>query len=432
MNIFLSHSKKDIDIVNRIYKDLRERGHTTFLDEEDIPIGGNIAAYIEEALSNSDILIIFLSTKSVFSHWVEAEWQTIFFDRVRSQKIFVVPVLLEKCKIPMLLKGIKHVDFTKMENYEENLSNLLRGLSKIEAEMHLGQPQKESQIDTIYDYTMDVLEDLDGECINIPSLDPIPIIDVLKNSYRSGKKLRLETYKIVKIRTIYDHICSIAKVADFLLPSYDHGLKDYEYADLARCIAFHELNEVILGDIPTYTTLFPNDRELSNNPSEGRLRTISPTERKRIANEFIWMFLDEKNKKSLEDVNDSLKDDYSKLRIVFKTLDKIDPIIATWRYLHVYRGKLGYTPKDFNKRMKDFYENPDIRNFLSANKVDNKIIDLILNLQDRNKAAHYYKNPDKFFSDDNIFMIPNEVIRNMIERVPLFISEPKKIEFKKK
>ena len=205
------------------------------------------------------------------------------------------------------------------------------------------------------------------------------------------------------------------------MPCIDHGLKDYEFSELGRIIAFHELNEVLLGDIPTYTELSNRKRNLSRIYAEDRLRTVAPDKRESITNDLIWMFLSEKQRKSMQKVESCLKNKKSSLYIIFHCLDKIDPIIATWRYLHVYRGKLGDCADKFITDMKDFFENPDVCSFLKEKKVDARLHDLVSSLQTRRNATAYYKDPNYLKDISPKLGIPSENIKCAIEGIPLSV-----------
>jgi 5'-deoxynucleotidase YfbR-like HD superfamily hydrolase len=429
MKLFLSHSSKDKSIVKRIKDDLNSYGYVSWLDNEDIPFGAPIVESIEEGLLNSDILLIFLSQNSVLSKWVQNEWQVKFFQQLSEKKFYVLPILLTDCELPKFLSHIRYLDFRSKDKYEENLSLLLETLNRYKAESENKKTEKvrTNATYTIVDNTKEMLEELEKENIALPVHKKLPIIDTLRKIPRSGKQLRLISFKhIVKVRSVYDHIISVAHTADCLLPYIKHGISKEELAELPRCIAFHELNEVVLGDIPTYTPLSNEKRIVSRVYAEERLRTVQPQKRKQIANDFIWLFLNEKHRRSLEKVNQTLKDVKSNIYITFKTFDKIDPIIATWRYLHFYRGQLGDNPKQFNHKMKDFFENPDVKNFLINNNVDHSIIEMVSFLQDRTNAWDYYENPDKVFNNNTLFSVPKIVIKKVIEGIPLFVQAEKK------
>ena len=197
---------------------------------------------------------------------------------------------------------------------------------------------------SILEYTKELLRDLEGEYISMPSFTRLSLIGTLKKMPRQGKKRRLAGFTPqIRVRTIYDHILSVAHVADCLLPAIKHRLPEQEFALLSLCIAYHELNEVVLGDIPSYTSL-ASGKTVRNN-AEDRLRGVPPASREKIATDFVWLFLSEKHRVSTEAVGKILGDEKSEIFKVFKLLDKMDPIVAVWRYLHNYRGRLGPTPR---------------------------------------------------------------------------------------
>lgn len=70
--------------------------------------------------------MVLLSKNSVESGWVNAEWTSLFWDEISEQKIKVIPILLEDCKIPRFLKTKKYVDFR--EEYNIGINELVRAL----------------------------------------------------------------------------------------------------------------------------------------------------------------------------------------------------------------------------------------------------------------------------------------------------------------
>ncbi|PCI52519.1 MAG: hypothetical protein COB36_14885 [Alphaproteobacteria bacterium] len=421
MKAFLSHSSKDKVQVRRIMTDLKSHHIDCWIDEEEIPFGGSIPDYIEKGINESDIILLFLSKYSVLSGWVKTEWQAKLFEQINENKILVIPILLEKCDIPTILQPMKYVDFSISSEYETSLSGLLHQLKK---EISNVSDQNDSEIiESVYQFTSEIIEELKSETISFPAYKKLKIVESLSKIPRSGKFVRLKNFKpSLEIRNVYDHIHSVAHIADTILPCIEHGLKNYEFAELARVVAFHELNEVILGDIPTYTELSNRKRNSSRIFAEDRLRTVTPYKRERIANDLIWMFLSEKHRKSMGKVTSHLRDKNSKVRLIFKCFDKIDPIIATWRYLHVYRTKLGEDAAKFVHVMKDFFENPDVLSFLSENKLDTKLYDLVAALQTRNNALEYYKDPDYLEKMSPMLGIPSQNLRMAIEGIPLSVK----------
>jgi 5'-deoxynucleotidase YfbR-like HD superfamily hydrolase len=424
VSVFLSHSSKDKAFVRRLNNDLKSHSVDTWVDEENIPFGASIPEEIQKGLNKANVLLVFLSEHSVASRWVTNEWQTKFFQQVNQRRIIVVPVLINDCQIPPFLSDKRYVDFRKKEDYESNFSILLKFLAQVSLDKGGDKAPSFDKKSKLLDYTQEMIDDLKLENISLPVHKRLPVIDTLKLIPRSGKRVRLVNFRPrLKIRTIYDHILSLAHLADCVLPQIGHGVNQSELGDIALCIAYHELNEIVLGDIPSYTSLNTERRNMIRVYAEERLRSVPPLERERIANEFIWMFLSEKHRKAFEAMMKIFADKSSKANIIFHALDKIDPIVAVWRYLHVFRGKLGDTPKEFNHHMKDFFENPDVKAYLRAHKLDQKLVDMVINLQDRRKAWDYYEDPERVFGDEELFQMPKSAVRAAIEDVALFYDD---------
>ncbi len=425
LQIFMSHSSRDKAFVRRLNKDLKSHAFQTWLDEENIPFGKSIPEEIQRGLDSSDVLFVFLSEHAVASRWVSNEWQSTFFQQVNIRKIPIVPILLGDCTIPTFLADKRYADFRKKEKYDTNLSELLDFLSGIRSEKTGERMPLFDDKQGILAHTREILDDLEDEHISLPTHKRLPIVGTLRRMPRSGKSVRLTEFKPrLKIRSIYDHILSLAHLADCVLPHLDHGIHPSELGDLSLCIAYHELNEVILGDIPSYTSLSNNKRNRTRNYAEQRLRNVTPHDRERIANEVIWMFLSDKHKQAFNAAMKLFADQRSKAHILFKALDKLDPVVAVWRYLYHYRTKLGPTPQTFNHKMKDFFENPDVKSFMRANKLDPRLIDMVINLQDRRKAWDYYQDPNRIFQDERLFQIPRDAVRKSIEGIGLFAPPP--------
>jgi hypothetical protein len=120
------------------------------------------------------------------------------------------------------------------------------------------------------------------------------------------------------------------------------------------------------------------------------LSELPAGEPERITSEFIGMFLDDRERNCLNAANQTLSDEASPVGRFFCVLDKIDPIIAIWRYLHQFRGKLDPDATEFLKRMKDFFDNPRVKEVAKDYEEDSFLQDLVLTLQDRQLARRYY------------------------------------------
>jgi hypothetical protein len=129
VSVFLSHSSKDKNFVKSLAVDLKHYGISVWLDEWEINIGESIPTKVGEGIENCQYLALILSQNSVESKWVEIEWQAKYWDELESGKIHLLPILIEHCAIPKLLKHKKYADFT--EDYSLALDELVNSISKL-------------------------------------------------------------------------------------------------------------------------------------------------------------------------------------------------------------------------------------------------------------------------------------------------------------
>ncbi len=129
VNVFLSHSSKDKDFVKSLAVDLKHYGISVWLDEWEINIGESIPTKVGEGIENCQYLALILSQNSVQSKWVENEWQAKYWDELGSGKTHLLPILIEHCTIPKLLKHKRYADFT--EDYSLALDELVNSINKL-------------------------------------------------------------------------------------------------------------------------------------------------------------------------------------------------------------------------------------------------------------------------------------------------------------
>jgi TIR domain len=108
--IFVSHSSKDKPFVGKLVEALKKHLLDIWVDEHEIKVGDSLVGKISEALKDADYLVIVLSQASVSSRWVEQELNAALTNQI-SGKGVVLPVLLEDCELPMLLRDRLYADF---------------------------------------------------------------------------------------------------------------------------------------------------------------------------------------------------------------------------------------------------------------------------------------------------------------------------------
>jgi len=127
LGVFISHASGDKATVERIAMGLKAFGHKSWYSEWELQTGDSIVTRIEAALARSDTLLVVLSQKSVVSQWVRRELNTALMTQLSGgHDIEVIPVIIEDCEIPPLLRDIFYVDLRS--NFEEGLLKLLEKL----------------------------------------------------------------------------------------------------------------------------------------------------------------------------------------------------------------------------------------------------------------------------------------------------------------
>lgn len=417
--VFLSHSSFDKVFVRRIRDILHSHEIQTWLDEQNMRPGQRISEEIQKGISDSDFFLLFLSPRAMESGWVQREWQSRLHREVKENQGRLIPLVIQDCELPEFLKDIVYIDFRK--DFEEGISLLLTSIA--------AKSENTFDFSSVSTAVNGMLEDLEDEAVVLPYAGRIFVIKTLKRLPRSGKHLRLGRQRQidgsdVPSRSIYDHIISLAHSADVLYPHLDHRLVGAEVGDLARCIAYHELNEILLGDIPSFTNITSTRRQKSRIQSEQRLRSVDPREREYYAHKFIWMFLDIKHRASLDRFMDLAEEKSAASYNFFQVLDKMDPIIGVWRYLDVFRGQLEQNGARFIRAMADFFSNPDPSKIVQSYG-DEQILTLLSFLQDASNAQAFYRDSEFLLHNEDWLGFSPEVRNKLIRGRGMHFMEVK-------
>jgi hypothetical protein len=125
--VFLSHSTEDAEVADRIAVGLRAlmSQYPVWYSDWAIRAGESIVDKINEALVRNDTLVVLLSRESVASPWVRRELTTALMDQLSGQDVTVVPILIEDCTIPSVLRDIRYIDM-RSDRFEEGFIELFQ------------------------------------------------------------------------------------------------------------------------------------------------------------------------------------------------------------------------------------------------------------------------------------------------------------------
>ena len=128
-NVFISHSSLDKEFATRLSEDLREFGHDPWLDEWEIHVGDCIPTRISEGIEQAQYMVLVLTRSAVESEWVDREWKAKYWQEVESGSTSVLPVLLEDCELPPLIRSRRYADFR--QNYATGLVRLMAAMGPV-------------------------------------------------------------------------------------------------------------------------------------------------------------------------------------------------------------------------------------------------------------------------------------------------------------
>lgn len=124
--IFLAHSSRDKEFVEKLAHDLRNYRLSVWYDSWTLTVGDSLRERIEAGIARSSYLLLVLSPQSVRSRWVRFEMNTAFHRELEARRVFVLPVMHRKCTVPLSLRDKLWADFTS--SYDHGLETILKAL----------------------------------------------------------------------------------------------------------------------------------------------------------------------------------------------------------------------------------------------------------------------------------------------------------------
>jgi hypothetical protein len=121
-HIFISYATPDRAFVLRLASNIEMLGHSVWLDLREISVGDSPVGKIGAGIDRADYLIVVLSQHTARSSWVEQEVQIKYCEELAQRRTLILPVLIEDCPIPPLLRPRRFADFRM--GYEIGLAQL--------------------------------------------------------------------------------------------------------------------------------------------------------------------------------------------------------------------------------------------------------------------------------------------------------------------
>ena len=133
LQVFLSYGSEDRSVVHEIYSKLREDGVKPWFDQQELLPGQDWNLEIKQAARSSDAILVCLSSRSVRKEGYIQKEIKLALDIAEEKPdgtIFIIPVKLDSCEIPLRLQIWQYVDWGNVDAYD----NVLRALRARAAE----------------------------------------------------------------------------------------------------------------------------------------------------------------------------------------------------------------------------------------------------------------------------------------------------------
>jgi|CXWL01.1.fsa_nt_gi GTPase SAR1 family protein len=125
-DVFLSYNSKDKMQVRRLAERLHATGLRVWFDEWVINPGDDFYSSIEDGLTNSRSLMLFMSKTALGAGWVALEQSTLQFREPANTGRIFIPIVLDDCILPKDIQHFGFFDFQK--DSDENFIELVKVL----------------------------------------------------------------------------------------------------------------------------------------------------------------------------------------------------------------------------------------------------------------------------------------------------------------
>ena len=116
--VFLSYSRKDLAFVEQLAADLKGAGLDVWYDVSGLAGGDRWSWTIEDAIRNSQYVVVVLSPDSIKAEWVEKE-----FLFASSLKMKIVPLMYRDCSLRLSYANLQYIE-VQNGKYKQNFNRI--------------------------------------------------------------------------------------------------------------------------------------------------------------------------------------------------------------------------------------------------------------------------------------------------------------------
>ncbi len=137
--VFVSHASEDKNrFVEHFARRLRERGIDAWYDKWEMMPGDSLVNRIfEEGIRNASVVVCVISKISVTKSWVREEINTSVVRKIDS-KIRILPVVIDKCEVPIALNSLLYQKIEDTSSYDEEFERIVSSILGLDQRPPLG------------------------------------------------------------------------------------------------------------------------------------------------------------------------------------------------------------------------------------------------------------------------------------------------------
>jgi len=127
MNIFLIYAHDDKEAVRKLHQRIVRDGINAWLDAQNLQPGQDWQHEIRRAILKSDLVVVCLSRGFNKQPGYRHEELKIALEKAKllaDDRIFIIPVRLEKCNMPKCLRHLQRVDLFEEDGYKKLIHSL--------------------------------------------------------------------------------------------------------------------------------------------------------------------------------------------------------------------------------------------------------------------------------------------------------------------
>lgn len=113
MRVFISYSKLDTVVADKVSSALRSAGHEIWKWDETLKPGDNIAKKTLEGIEGADVFLLIVSANSLASKSVLHEFSALALSEISKREFRIIPLIIDQTPVPSYLAGYFYLDITQ-------------------------------------------------------------------------------------------------------------------------------------------------------------------------------------------------------------------------------------------------------------------------------------------------------------------------------